>query len=144
MKRIYLIFALLVTSMLSVEAKEVSPEVARGIAREVLGVTRGGDVAVAWDSSVLGTTRSAEDAPTFYVVAAQSGSGFVIVAGDDAIPPILAYSTRYGAPSSEMLPPNFEGWLCYVDAAVRYAREHDIVADRTTAEKWSEDSNAQC
>ena len=139
MKRIYLIFALLVTSMLSVEAKEVSPEVARGIAREVLGATRGGDVAVAWDSSVLGTTRSAEDAPTFYVVAAQSGSGFVIVAGDDAITPILAYSTRYGAPSSEMLPPNFEGWLRYVDAAVRYAREHDVVADRTTAEKWSED-----
>jgi hypothetical protein len=139
MKRIYLIFALLIISMFSVEAKEVSPEVARGIAREVLGVTRGGDVAVAWDSSVLATTRSEDDAPTFYVVAAQSGCGFVIVAGDDAIAPILAYSTRYTAPSSEVLPPNFEGWLRYVDAAVRYAREHNIVADRAIAEKWSED-----
>ena len=104
MKRIYLIFALLIISMFSVEAKEVSPEVARGIAREVLGVTRGGDVAVAWDSSVLATTRSEDDAPTFYVVAAQSGCGFVIVAGDDAIAPILAYSRAMASPIPDDAP----------------------------------------
>lgn len=128
----------MLSSAFAVEAKEVSPDVAKCIAREVLGATRSGDVAVAWDSSVLGTTRGASDAPTFYVVTAQSGSGFVIVAGDDAIAPILAYSTQYSAPTAEVLPPSFEGWLRYVDAAVRYAREHDIVADKSTAEKWSE------
>ena len=121
-----------------VGAKAVSPNIAMSIAREVLGATRGGDVAVAWDSSVLGVTRGADEAPTFYVVASESGRGFVIVAGDDAIIPILAYSTQYSAPSTEVLPPNFEGWLRYIDAAVRYAREHNIVADKATAEKWSE------
>ena len=129
---------LVLASMSVVEAKEVSPSVARSIACEVLGVTRGGDVAVAWDSSVLGVTRSADDAPTFYVVTSESGRGFVIVSGDDAIAPILAYSTLYAAPSSEVLPPNFEGWLRYVDSAVRYAREHNIVAGKAIAEKWSE------
>ena len=124
--------------MLSVEAKEVSPSVAVSIAQEVLGATRSGDVAVAWDSSVLGTTRSTCEAPTFYVVVAQSGSGFVIVSGDDAIVPILAYSTQYTAPMADVLPANFEGWLRYVDSAVRFAREHDVVADKSTAQKWSD------
>lgn len=139
MKRILILLTLVVASMFVAEAKEVSPSVAKSIAREVLGSTRGGDVTMAWDSSVLGTTRSADEAPTFYVVSAQSGSGFVIVAGDDAIVPILAYSTTYAAPMAEVLPPNFEGWLRYVDSAVRYAREHNIVAGKATAERWSEE-----
>ena len=129
---------LVLASMSVVEAKEVSPSVAVSIAQEVLGATRSGDVAVAWDSSVLGTTRSTCEAPTFYVVAAQSGSGFVIVSGDDAIVPILAYSTQYTAPMADVLPANFEGWLRYVDSAVRFAREHDVVADKSTAQKWSD------
>ena len=116
----------------------MSPSVAVSIAQEVLGATRSGDVAVAWDSSVLGITRSTCEAPTFYVVAAQSGSGFVIVSGDDAIVPILAYSTQYTAPMADVLPANFESWLRYVDSAVRFAREHDVVADKSTAQKWSD------
>ena len=138
MKRIFILLAIMLSSAFAVEANVVSPDVAKGIAQEVLGVTRSGDVAVAWDSSVLGTTRGADDMPTFYVITAQSGSGFVIVAGDDVIAPVLAYSTQYTAPSAEVLPPSFEGWLRYVDSVVRYAREHDLMADRATAEKWSE------
>ena len=112
---------------------------AKSVAREVLGeATRGGDVMVAWDSSILGTTRGEDEAPTFYVVTTHSGEGFVIVAGDDAFAPVLAYSAHYPAPMAEMLPPNFEGWLRYVDSAVRYAREHNIVADEAVAERWSE------
>ena len=138
MRRILILLAVVLSSIFVVEAKEVSPDVAKSIAREVLGATRGGDVTVAWDSSALGVTRSANDTPTFYVVTAQSGSGFVIVSGDDSIAPILAYSTQYAAPAAEVLPANFEGWLHYIDSAVRYAREHNIVADKATAEKWSE------
>lgn len=109
------------------------------IARGVLGdATRSADVVVAWDSHTLGTTRSG-DAPTFYVVTPTSGEGFVIVAGDDRVAPILAYSTRYAIADEDMLPPNFEGWLRYVDGAVRYARENDIAADEATARLWSEE-----
>lgn len=117
----------------------VTSDKALRIAREVLaGATRGGDVAVAWDSSALGTTRGADEMPTFYVISATLGSGFVIVAGDDALCPVLAYSPTYAAPSSAVLPPSFEGWLRYIDSAVRYAREHRVVADDVTAQLWSE------
>lgn len=56
--------------------------------------TRSEDVVVAWDSGAIGTTRSGST-PTFYVVAPKSGRGFVIVAGDDRVAPILAYSTEF-------------------------------------------------
>ena len=121
-------------------AEEVLPAKALSVACDVLGgATRSGDVTIAWDSTTWGVTRGEDTAPTFYVVAAESGRGFVIVAGDDVVAPVLAYSTTYPAPQAEVLPPNFEGWLRYVDSAVRYAREHSVVADSATAEKWSEE-----
>lgn len=108
------------------------------MARSVLGdTTRGADVVVAWDSDMLGTTRSGE-APTFYVITPESGAGFVIVAGDDRVTPILAYSTSYPMAESDMLPPNFEAWLRYVDGAVCCARSNNIVADDATVRLWSE------
>ena len=140
MKRIIVLLALVATSLFSVVAREVPQSEALRIASEVLGeTTRGGDVVVAWDSSILGTTRGDDSAPTFYVVTPASGQGFVIVAGDDAIAPILAYSNSYAAPSATLLPKSFEGWLGYVDSVVRYAREHNIEANTLTAKRWSEE-----
>lgn len=109
------------------------------MASHILGeTTRGGALAVAWDSSALGATRNSNEAPTFYVVAPSSGQGFVIIAGDDAVTPILAYSTTYSAPSAAVLPPNFAEWLKYVDYSVRNVRAKGVVADDATAQLWSE------
>ena len=109
------------------------------MASRILGeTTRGGALAVAWDSSALGATRSSNEAPTFYVVAPSSGQGFVVIAGDDAVTPILAYSTTYSAPSAAVLPTNFVEWLKYVDSSVRNVRAKGVVADDATAQRWSE------
>lgn len=139
MKRLIICLTLLVASLGGVAAKEVPVDRALRIASQLLGeTTRGGALSVVWDSSALANTRSGSDVPTFYVVAPESAQGFVIVAGDDAITPILAYSTRYSAPSASVLPPNFEEWLNYVDSAVRYVRDRGIVADAATQQLWSE------
>lgn len=138
MRRIFILVALLVVAF-ELRAEQVTSERATEVAREVLGgVTRSQDMHVAWDSSLFAQTRVERIEPTFYVVTPTSGEGFVIVAGDDAIAPVLAYSTSYAAPIAKVLPPNFEGWLRYVDSVVRYAREHNIVADKATAQLWSE------
>lgn len=138
MRRIFILLALLVVAF-ELRAEQVTSERATEVAREVLGgVTRSQDMHVAWDSSLFAQTRVERIEPTFYVVTPTSGEGFVIVAGDDAIAPVLAYSTSYAAPIAKVLPPNFEGWLRYVDSVVRYAREHNIVADKATAQLWSE------
>lgn len=137
MKRLILLLALVI-SISGVGAKEIPHTVALDIARSVLGdATRGADVVVAWNSNTLATTR-ADQAPSFYVVTPASGVGFVIVAGDDRVMPILAYSTSYSMADVDMLPPNFEAWLRYVDRVVCYARAQDIVADEATARLWSE------
>ena len=139
MKRIIALFTLVIFTMCGVSAREVPQSEALRIASMVLGeATRGGDVVVAWDSSMIGATRSG-DAPTFYVVTPTSGVGFVIISGDDALAPILAYSNSYAAPAAELLPKNFEGWLSYVDTVVRYAREHNVEASSLAAERWNEE-----
>ena len=134
-----LLFALLLLFTVNVvAAKGVSPTRALEVARGVFGdATRSEDVVVAWDSSAIGTTRN-DSTPTFYVVAPKSGRGFVIVAGDDRVAPILAYSTEYSVSESDMLPQNFAAWLRYVDSAVSYARQKDIVASEAVIELWSE------
>ena len=140
MKRLFTLFALLVAHLCGALAAEVSPDIALRIAAMVLGdATRSGDVAIAWDSSRIVATRGEVDAPTFYVVTPASGRGFVIVAGDDAVVPVLVYSDKYAAPSADVLPKNFEAWLHYIDSAVRYAREHNIESKSAFAELLGEE-----
>lgn len=124
----------------SLSAEMVSPERAADIARGVLGTTtRSCDVRVAWDSSIFAETRVELVEPTFYVVTPELGEGFVVVAADDAVVPILAYSLSYYAPLSGNLPKNFEGWLRYVDRVVRDARERGLKPNKATAQLWNEE-----
>ena len=120
-------------------AKEVPTTTALRIAQQLLGgETRCGAVGVVWDSHDVVSTRAEGDAPTFYVVTPNSGNGFVIVSGDDTLPPVLGYSTTYAMPAVELLPGNFVGWLHHLDGAVRYMREQGVDADEATAQLWSE------
>ena len=83
MKQLLALFTFICCCVSITVAEEVPPTIAMRVASEVLGgATRSGDVAIVWDSSAIGATRGGDDAPTFYVLAPESGSGFVIVAGD--------------------------------------------------------------
>lgn len=134
-----LLFALLLLLTVSgAAAKEVSPTRALEVARGVFGdTTRSSELCVAWDSHLLNPTR-AYAAPTFYVIVPKSGQGFAVVAGDDCVTPILAYSTRYAVSQDGVLPPNFEAWLRYVDDVVSYARMYVVEPSENTAQLWSE------
>ena len=138
MRKFLLLLLLAVVSAGRVAADEVTPASALQVAQRVLGsVTRGGDIVVAWDSNNLAVTRSGNDVPSFYVVAMESGRGFVVVAGDDALAPVLAYSFDYPAPDIHSMHPALEGWFRYVDSAVRYVRLNSIYADSSTATQWA-------
>lgn len=138
MKRIIVLFSIVVASIGSAMAEEVSSAVALRVASQIFGdTTRGTSLAVAWDSTDVVATRAGET-PTFYVVAPSAGRGFVIVAGDDAVSPILGYSTTYAMASAEHLPANFVGWLTYIDSVVRYVRESGAKASDAVVRLWSE------
>lgn len=137
MKRLLLLFAFGVASLCSVMAEQVSPAEALQVASQLFGdTTRGATLSVAWDSRELSSTRT-DDTPTFYVITPEVGVGFVIVPAEDALRPILGYSTTYSAPAAELLPRNFEQWLREVDATVRYVRENGIEANEAVAHLWS-------
>ena len=139
MRRFLLLSVFVFASVCGASAKEVSHSLALRIALQLLGEdTRSGTTAVVWDSNDMLATRGEGGAPTFYVVASGDGAGFVIVAGDDTIRPILGYSTRYSIAEVGNLPSNFEGWLRYIDATVRYARQCGAEADDAVAQLWSE------
>ena len=138
MKRIFLLLALLLCAS-ELRAEQVTSDKARDVARMVLGAdTRSGDMHVVWDSSLFAHTRVERIEPTFYVVAPTSGLGFVIVAGDDVVAPVLAYSEMCYAPLSDNLPKNFEAWLRYVDRVVREARTAGIKPNSAVAQLWNE------
>ena len=136
MKRIIVLFAFVAVA-LSAMAEEVSQAKALQIASQLFAPTRCGGVAVAWDSNDMLPTR-ADGAPTFYVVTPAEGAGFMIVAGDDALLPILGYSSTYSIASADNLPSNFEQWLKDVDRAVRSLRESGVEANDAVARAWSE------
>lgn len=137
-------FALAFISVGRVVAAEVPATTALHIAAEALGYdsTRSETLSVAWDSNALSSTRSGDDTPSFYVVASTSGRGFVVVAGDDAIAPILAYSEEYPAPDMHSMHPALKGWFRYIDRTVKYARLSNLTPDASTAELWARPSVA--
>lgn len=143
MRRLFL-FLVAIVACGVVSAHEVTPERALLVASRLLSgdATRCDAVSLVWDSSRIGTTR-ANSAPSFYVFGKAQSRGFVIVAGDDVLPPVLAYSFDYPAPDLSTLPPCFEAWLRYVDSSVRYAREHGLEPRPSVVRRWSEEYTPQ-
>ncbi len=105
------------------------------------GVRTKGPVAplsLRYDSnSMLPTRASGDEAPTFYVFAADDGKGFVIVSGDDAVSPVLGYSFEYPAPASDRLPENLAAWFRSVDKKIRRMRSEGAVAEPVVAQQWT-------
>ena len=115
MKRV-LIFALIVAACLSVFGNPVNETTAKQLAQNfwkennIMGV-RGDKVF----KKKMGDARFVNVAPQcgyteFYIFNNEDGKGFVIIAADDRVTPILAYSYENNF-AAENLPPNLKGWL---------------------------------
>ncbi len=89
-----------------------------------------------WNSNQLSATGvatvSAMSAPTFYVFAPETGTGFVIVSGDDATESILGYSDE-SAFETEDMPCCFLSWCEAMDKQITHYRETGTVSARKAA-----------
>ena len=77
-------------------------------------------------------TRGAAD---YYVFNVKGNNGFVIVAGDDRVKPILAYSTT-GAFDPEDVAEGFEFMLNSFCKEIQYVREHHLAATPDIVTEW--------
>lgn len=69
----------------------------------------------------------------FYVF--NVGEGFVIISADDAVTPVLGYSTS-GHFNPDRIPDNFRGWVQGYADAIEYAKTHELEADALVQEQW--------
>ena len=95
-------------------AGPVTPEKALQVARRVFAsasatkATDASSLKIVWDGEFEPATKAAQD-PDFYVVS-RSGGGFVMVAGNDNVQPVLAFSFENDFPV-EGMPDHVRSWM---------------------------------
>ena len=83
----------------------------------------------------LVSTASNRNAVDYYVFNVANGEGFVIVAGDDRVKPILAYSTT-GQYDPQNLSEGFAFTLNSFREEIQYIREHNLSATPDIIAEW--------
>jgi len=81
--------------------------------------------------------RSTNENVYFYVFGAENNEGFVIVAGDDRVTPVLGYSHTNGF-SADNMPPNLKWWLGEYARQIEFAIENGIEATAETKQQWAQ------
>ncbi len=139
MKRLLLLLLLVLPAVL--RADNVSRQRAQALAErffERRGIaTRSGSVVLRWDGEPEQTRSSAE--PAFYLYTHSAG-GFVIVAGDDCVEPILGYSTDGTYDASNL---NMRNWMLEIRNGINYLRSQGREAAPGIRAQWSDGSAAQ-
>ncbi|MBR4218902.1 MAG: C10 family peptidase [Bacteroidales bacterium] len=133
MKKLFFVWLLLGTMVLM--AAPVNPNQARKVALNFMRQTNpSGPVMKNSDGQLLYIqTDSKSGTALFYVF--QVGNGFVMVAADDAVKPILGYSVTNSFPTSNM-PVNMRSWIKNYGDEIQYVISNSIVADKSVRAQW--------
>lgn len=123
---------------LNVHAEEVPYAKAFAIALDFFGQNADfkcdtDEIVLLWDGRSQDTKQDSSS-PAFYVFGQPSKPGFVIVSGDDSLRPVLAWSFD-NIFSSEDIPVNLNSWFDEIGNTVAYARENQLAAYVTSADK---------
>jgi len=73
----------------------------------------------------------------FYVFGTDDNDGFVIVAGDDRVAPVLGYSNSNSFPADN-LPDNLKWWLDEYARQIEYAIENNIEPTQEIKQQWEQ------
>ena len=132
-RTVFILLAFLLFCNMMLQAEPVSESRAREIAMRVLAAqpatkAAAGDVKLIWNGEDAATKAAAQ--PAFYVFGSDRG-GFVIVAGDDKVPPVLAISETNEF-MVEGMPENVKWWMERMKYYVRRA-----APDPEAKEQWA-------
>lgn len=136
MKKI-LLSAILILQVILLSAAEVTESKARQVACAVFGVQdtkAGSPVHLVWNGQ--GTATKSSTAPAFYVFG-RRGGGFVIIAGDDVVKPVLAYSKDHEFVVEDM-PDNVRWWMDQMRDYIVSTRLTNYWQSKEIAAKWDE------
>ena len=134
MKKALLIVSIMVFAICDVFAGPVGQTRAMQIGQRFLGATTLGEQKTDIQLQLVYTSATRE-AVDYYVFNVEGGNGFVIVAGDDRVKPILAYSTT-GSFNANDVADGFEFTLNSFSDEIKYVREHNLTATPDIMTEW--------
>ncbi len=124
-------------------AAHVDPATAHGIAQHFLQGTsvRGVNgqpvsLALAYRIGSEGINGSVAATDHYYVFNVQNGDGFVIIAADDAVTPVLGYSDQNDY-DPDRLPTNLAKWMGRYQQAIAAAISSQASADNGLQQRWA-------
>ncbi len=140
MKKLTLILCLL-AALGSLMAGPVDQQKAQRLGAQFLSTTavaqRNADVQLNLVATAIDMQRGGTD---YYVFNVSNGEGFVIVAGDDRVKPILAYSTT-GKYNPNDVAEGFQFTLDGFRQEIQYVREHNLSATADITAEWRSIAN---
>jgi hypothetical protein len=89
------------------------------------------------DGFTENSRKSHQSETAYFYVFNASEAGFVIIAGDDRVNPVLGYSTT-GTFDPNRIPDNCQKWLEGYRQEIRYVTLHDLPAAAETERQWSD------
>ncbi len=82
------------------------------------------------------TVIKANNVPVYYVFNFNDDKGFIIVAADDAVTPILGYSFE-GAFFADNMPAHVQGWMNKYKDEIVYVKENNLAPDDAIINEWN-------
>ena len=136
---VYKFYLLLLTlhTILPIHAGIITQQQAFETAHKVLSQANSSravdNIRLLWNSEALiADSRNANINPAFFVFAPNTGTGFVIVSGDDSVETLCAYSFDSSMPNSDNLPANVKDWLMGLRESILFQREQQKESSRSS------------
>lgn len=132
MRKLYLLFLLSIATVVMAKPVDVTTarhHVADFLAKQTkMGMRRALPKGKTWKNAV----KEARTAKQYYVFNVGDNRGFVVAAADDAVQPILGYTTS-GTFSNDNVPEAMKGWFASISAEVAYMAEHAETTTRSVS-----------
>ena len=128
MKRSFLFVAILLASMISAFAENVSVQTAQTAAQSFLNAKMG-------NTQQISLVEFVERADFHNLYVFGNERCFVIIAGDDAVHPVLGYSTENGF-CEETMPDEVRSWLQTYDSEIAFIKNNRLEALPEAREGW--------
>jgi hypothetical protein len=133
MKHLFLSFSLAALTGVTF-ANPVSVQTAQTAASNFISRKVGSNAVLTLTSSVPSNTATAQ--PSFYIFDVNNGKGFVIISGDDAVTPVLAYSETNSFPA-QVTNKEVAYWLGGYNQQISAVITNHLTASAKVAAAWS-------
>ena len=124
-------------------AKQVNEQVALKVATNFIAKKASGrSVAVVLKDRVLLQDQGVGQNVAYYIFDVNNSNGFVMVAGDDLVKPILAYSTDKEFQTGVEQSPETKYWTNIYTQQINYIVANNIAAEKDVVAQWEQLSTA--